>query len=133
MCTQEAGEWTMKPPMLNQDELRMVKESILIPVMLDYLESDIHTAHTAGFKLDLILIRGLKKVQDDIINEHYVLKKQLRERGIKVLPEERTKMGIEADYLCRGYQHHMTLLWGTVRTEALKKASEYTGVKLTDG
>jgi hypothetical protein len=26
----------------------------------------------------------------------------------------------------------MTLLWGTVRSEALKKASQYTGVKLTD-
>ncbi|WP_239616238.1 hypothetical protein [Cohnella mopanensis] len=123
----------MKPPMLDQEELRMVKESILIPVMLDYLESDIHMAQSAGFKLDMILIRGLKKVQDDIINEHYSIKKQLRERGIKVLPEARTKMGIEADYLCRGYQHHMTLLWGTVRTEALKKASECTGVKLTDG
>jgi hypothetical protein len=123
----------MKPPMLNQEELRMVKESILIPIMLDYLESDINTAHSAGFKLDLILISGLRKVQDDIINEHYLLKKQLRERGIKVLPEKQTRTGIEADYLCRGYQHHMTLLWGTVRTEALKKASQYTGVKLTDG
>lgn len=123
----------MKPPMLNQEELRMVKESILIPVMLEYLQSDIDTAHSAGFKLDLILIRGLQKVQDDILTEHYWLKKQLRERGIKVLPEQQTRTGIEADYLCRGYQHHMTLLWGTVRTEALKKASQYTGLKLTDG
>jgi len=123
----------MKPPMLNQDELRMVKESILIPVMLDYLASDINTAHSAGFKLDLILIRGLEKVQDDLINEHYAIKKQLRERGIKVLPEQRTEMGIEAGYLCRGYQHRMTLLWSTLRTEALKKASDYTGIKLMDG
>ncbi|MDF2716562.1 MAG: hypothetical protein K0R28_3487 [Paenibacillus sp.] len=111
----------------------MVKESILIPLMLDYLESDIQTAQSAGFKLDLILICSLKKVQDDIINEHYEIKKQLRERGIKVLPEARTRLGIEADYLCRGYQHHMTLLWGTVRTETLRKASDYAGVKLTDG
>lgn len=123
----------MKPPMLNKEELRMVKEAILIPVMLDYIQRDIHTAHSAGFKLDLILIRGLQKVQDEIINEHYLLKKELRERGIKVLPEKQTRTGIEADYLCRGYQHHITLLWGTVRTEALKKASRYTGVQLTDG
>jgi hypothetical protein len=111
----------------------MVKEAILIPVMLDYLQSDIETVHTAGLKLDLIFIRGLTKIQDDIINEHYVLKRELRARGIKLLPEKQTRAGIEADYLCRGYEHHMTLLWGTVRTEALKKASHYTGVKLTDG
>lgn len=123
----------MKPPMLNKEELRMVKEAILIPVMIDYIQRDISTAHSAGFKLDLILIRSLQKVQDDIINEHYSLKKQLRERGIKVLPEKQTRTGIEADYLCRGYQHHIALLWGTVRTEALKKASQYTGVQLTDG
>jgi hypothetical protein len=123
----------MRPPMLKQEELRMVKEAILIPVMLDYLQSDIEAANLAGFKLDLILIRTLQKVQDDIINEHYVLKRELRARGIKLLPERRSRMGVEANYLCRGYEHHMTLLWGTVRTEALKKASEYTGVKLTDG
>lgn len=123
----------MKPPMLNQEELRMVKEVIVIPIMLDYLQSDINTVHSAGFKLDLILIRSLTKVQNDIINEHYILKRELRSRGIKVLPEKQTKGGIEVDYLCRGYQHHMTLLWGTVRSETLKKASHYTGVKLTDG
>jgi hypothetical protein len=123
----------MRPPMLKQEELRMVKEAILIPVMLDYLHSDIEAAHSAGFKLDLILIRTLQKVQDDIINEHYALKRELRARGIKLLPENRSRMGVEANYLCRGYEHHMTLLWGTVRTEALKKASQFTGVKLTDG
>ncbi|MBO9597219.1 MAG: hypothetical protein J7559_05290 [Cohnella sp.] len=123
----------MKPPVLSKDELRLVKDAIVIPVMLDYLQSDIDTARKAGFKLDLILVRGLQKVLDDLINEHYELRKALRERGIKLFPEKRTRAGVEAAYLCRGYEHQLTLLWGTLRTEALRKASEYTGVKLTDG
>jgi hypothetical protein len=88
----------MKPPMLDQEELRMVKEAILIPIMLDYLECDINTAHSAGFKLDLILIRGLKKVQDDIINEHYLLKKQLREKCCRRSRRERESKRI----ICAG-------------------------------
>ncbi|WEK54778.1 MAG: hypothetical protein P0Y55_01480 [Candidatus Cohnella colombiensis] len=120
----------MKPPVLSKEELRMVKEAILIPIMLDYLESDIHMAHSAGFKLDLILINGLKKVQNDIIDEHYGLKRGLRERGIKLLPVRQTRAGLEVDYLCRGYTHQMLLQWGTVRTETLKKASVYTGIAL---
>lgn len=123
----------MKPPVLSKEELRLVKDAMVIPVMLDYLQSDIDTARTAGFKLDLILVRGLQKVLDDLIAEHYAVRRSLKERGIKVFPEKRTRAGVEAAYLCRGYEHRLTLLWGTLRTEALRKASEYTGVKLTDG
>ncbi len=123
----------MKPPVLSKEELRLVKDAMVIPVMLDYLQSDIDTARTAGFKLDLILVRGLQKVLDDLIAEHYAVRRSLKERGIKVFPEKRTRAGVEAAYLCRGYEHRLTLLWGTLRTEALRKASEYTGVRFTDG
>ncbi|MCD9020415.1 hypothetical protein [Cohnella silvisoli] len=73
------------------------------------------------------------EVQNDMISEHYGLKRRLKERGIKLFSEKQTGTGIEADYICRGYRHHITLLWGTVRSEAIKKASYYTGFILTGG
>jgi len=123
----------MKPPMLTQDELHMVKESILIPLMLYYIHSDIQKIHQAGLRLDLLLANGLEKVQDDILSEHYTVKQQLKERGIKVISQRQTDSGIEAEYLCRGYQHRMALLWDIVNTETLKKVSHYSGFQLTSG
>jgi hypothetical protein len=120
----------MKPPLLSSEEHQMVKDYLIIPVMLDYVHSDIETANKAGFKLDLVLVLSLQKVQDQILHEHLALKRNLRERGIKVFPERRTQTGIEAVYLCRGYQHNMTLLWDIIRTEILKKASHHVNISL---
>ncbi|MFC0213134.1 hypothetical protein ACFFK0_11830 [Paenibacillus chartarius] len=120
-------------PLATEGEMRLVRDFLIIPVLLDYLDNDIKTAQTAGFKLDLLLIRGLKKVQDEIVKEHYVIKRTLRECGIRVQTERRTRYGIEAEYLCRGYKHQTSLLWDTIRTAVLTKASEYANIKLTSG
>ncbi|UJF32158.1 hypothetical protein [Paenibacillus hexagrammi] len=123
----------MNAPLLSKDELQMVKEALILPIMMDYIQDDIHLANQSGFKLDLLLVHSLEQVQGQIFQEHYALKRALRERGIKLFPEKRTDTGIDADYLCRGYTHHITLLWDILRTEVLTKASHYMNVKLTSG
>lgn len=112
------------------EERAMVKDAIVIPVMLNYIDNDISTIQKSGLNTDLVLVNGLKKVQDDIINEHIRIKRQLRERGIKIVQETRSNSSIESEFLCRGYNHKMSLLWSTVRTEVLNKASQYTGINL---
>ncbi|QMV40223.1 hypothetical protein [Cohnella cholangitidis] len=118
------------PRNVTNEERAMVKDAIVIPVMLNYIDNDISTIQKSGLNTDIVLVNGLKKVQDDIINEHIRIKRQLRERGIKIVQETRSKSSIESEFLCRGYNHKMSLLWSTVRTEVLHKASQYTSINL---
>jgi hypothetical protein len=118
------------PMNVTKEEQRRVKDHLIIPVMLDYLEEDISVIQKSGLKTDLILIAALKKVQDDILNEHFGIRMDLRKAGIKVYDEQRTKTAIEARYLCRGYEHRISLLWSLVRTEVLNKVSGYTGIRI---
>jgi hypothetical protein len=119
-------------PLLSKEELRMVKEAVIFPVMLDVIQSDMEKVSGVGIRLDLLIIASLKQVQVQLFKDHHTLKVELRQRGIKIITDRRTALGIEAEYLCRGYQHQLSLLWGVVRTEILQKASDSLNISLTD-
>lgn len=116
------------PSLISKEESQLVRDYLIIPVMLDYIESDISVIQDSGLKTDLILIRSLKKVQEDIRNEMFGIRLSMGKLDIKVYENRRSKLGIDAQYVCRGYHHRMSLLWSTIRTEVLLKASRYTGV-----
>jgi hypothetical protein len=123
----------MKPPLLTPEEMEQVKDAVVIPVMLDYIRDDLDAVRKAGLRLDLIVMQGLRLMQDRIIAEHYELKRTLRRQGIKITSIRTSAAGIDAAYLCRGYEHRMRLLWDTVRTAVLQRASRYTHISLTEG
>lgn len=119
------------PGKVTDNERQLVKEFLVIPVMLEYVEGDISMIRQSGLRTDLILIGSLKKVHDAILFEHFGVKLRLKKSGLKVYEINRSASGIEASFLCRGYHHKMTLLWSVVRTEVLNKASQYTGVQIS--
>lgn len=119
------------PGNITDNERQLVKEFLIIPEMLKYVEGDILLIRQSGLKMDLILIGSLQKVQDAIALEHLGVKLRLKKSGIKVYENNRSTLGIDASFLCRGYHHKMTLLWSVVRTEVLNKASQYTGVQIS--
>jgi hypothetical protein len=122
-----------KPPAITPEERALVKDAIILPVMLDFLQEDISTVHRMGLKLDLIIMGSLRAMEQQIITEHLNVSAAMRRRGIKLFSAKRSEAGIEGGFLCRGYRHKTYLLWSVVRAEVLKKASRYTGVRLTSG
>ncbi|WP_276352577.1 hypothetical protein [Cohnella caldifontis] len=122
-----------KPPVITPEERALVKDAIVIPAMLEFLQNDIRTVSQMGLKLDLIIVKSLQAVEQQIISEHLDVRGELRRRGIKLYAVERSDAGLEGHYVCRGYRHRISLLWSVVRTEVLRKASRYTGVTLTGG
>lgn len=123
----------MKPPLLTPEEMEQVKDSVVIPIMLDYIQDDLDAVRKAGLRLDLIVTQGLRSMQDHMIAEHYELRQTLRRRGIKITLTRTNGAGVAVTYLCRGYEHRMSLLWNTVRTAILQRASRYANISLTEG
>jgi hypothetical protein len=121
-----------KPPLLQKEELEMVKEAVLFPIMLDEIQNDIEKVKKINLKLDVLLVITLQHIQDQIFKDNRALKNELRKRGIRIYDERRTSFGIEADYKCRGYQHSLSLLWSVARAEILCKASHYMNINLEE-
>jgi len=101
----------------SEEELLMVKRSLILPIVLDVLAHDIRALQRSAAKMNAVYIKVLTALQDQVSMELFHLRRELRKRGIKVFRQERAKHGLEAEYLCRGYRHQFTMLWGVVKAE----------------
>jgi hypothetical protein len=119
-----------QPPLQTEEDLRLVKEVILLPILLDVLESDIQTFMTVPLKMDVIYIKTLQLVQDRTMSDLTILRGELRKHGIRIYEQQRTQLGVEAQYLCRGYHHKFSMLWGLVKSEVKVRLSIYMNVNL---
>lgn len=116
-------------PLPSKQEMEWVKAHMLAPVILEVLERDIGTINTVGLKMPHLYVKSLRRIQDQVEQEAYQIRKHFRTHGIKVYEMKRTELGIEAAYLCRGYHQQMFLLWSRVRSEVEEKLHVYLGIQ----
>lgn len=122
-----------RAPLVSEDELRLVKDYVLLLILLNVLDKDIETLKTIKLKMTNIYITNWLSVHQKVCSDIVELKREFRNRGIKIYEQKRTKESIVAKYLCRGYHHDLSMLWGLVKAEVEKKLSVYLGVDLTGG
>jgi len=115
---------------VTERERQLVKDYLLLPIMLDVLERDIAAIGRVKLKFPNLYTAILRSAQDAITTELHGIRKVFRHAGIKVYDEIRTKEGIEAKYLCRGYEHSMMMLWELVKVECEIRLAELLGVRL---
>ena len=112
-------------PLQTEDDLQLVKAYILLPMLLDVLERDIRALGNVKLKLGAVYIEILRGVQDRVTADVTLLRRQMRARGLKIYDEQRTERHVEVRYLCRGYHHRFSMLWGLVKAELSIRLSEY--------
>jgi len=113
------------------EDHHLVKSIVVRTLLLDVLERDMRTLGTLPLKMPEVYVLSLKKVQNDVLREMQALRKRMRKRGVKIFAENRQVQGIEALYLCRGYQQRFYMLWSFARSEVKKELSLHLNVDLT--
>jgi hypothetical protein len=98
-------------------EMHMVKQSLILPIVLDVLAHDIRVLQGSTAKMNGLYVKYLNTLQDKASLELFHLRRELHKQGIKVFRQERAKTGLDAEYLCRGYQHSFMMLWSVVKAE----------------
>jgi hypothetical protein len=119
-----------KAPLIKPDEIEMVKQYVLLPVLLNYLEQDLATLKKLQLHLSLVVAANFNTVHHELLIETANLKKQLFKRGIKIVGQQQDEAGIHIKYLCRGWNHDMSLLWGFIKAQAVIKLSGELGIDL---
>lgn len=101
-------------PLQTEEELLLIKEALILPIMIDELEQGIQYMKQHYMKMAELYIENLHHVQSITLSRMYMLKKELRNRQLKIIETEKDEYFLKASYLCRGYQHQMVLLWEVV-------------------
>jgi len=115
-------------PLQTEEELHWVKEMVILPVILDVLEKDIHALQPLPLKMPELYIQVLRRAQDQASRDLSRLRRELGKRGVKIYDQRRTTQGIEASYVCRGYHYRFSMLWGLVKAEVAQRLSVYLGL-----
>ncbi|MCE5167960.1 hypothetical protein LQV63_01335 [Paenibacillus profundus] len=118
------------PPHDGEDAF-IVKQYVIQTLILDVLERDIKRLAASGLKLADIYVQRLRQAQDDASTDLFRLRRQFRQRGIKVYEEERQEHGVRVQYVCRGYHHSFYMLRGLIRAEVRSLMQKYLHVSAT--
>ncbi|MBO2944998.1 hypothetical protein JJQ72_13555 [Paenibacillus sp. F411] len=102
-------------PLQTQEELLLVKESAVLPVLLDVLERDL--AGMEGSGLTKLYVQRVKEIQSSIMTRLSLLKHESRSRSIAIIHTRRREHSLHVSYLCRGYRHQMELQWDFVKAD----------------
>ncbi|KOP64340.1 hypothetical protein AMS62_03015 [Bacillus sp. FJAT-18019] len=117
---------------LKTEELILVKDYILLPLLLDVVENDQSILSTAALKMPVITNVLINRLQTAALADLTQVRKNMRDLGLKVYEQKKTHLGVEVEFLCRGYHHDLSMLWGLVDTEIEQKAYTYLGLDIAD-
>lgn len=114
------------------EELKMVKEYIELPYLLDVIEVDKKKIHNSELIIKNVMIRYLGSLQEQTNHTIYNLKQMLRKRDIKIIEQNKYDDRLVITYSCRGYQRSMTLLWSKVKVDVLLLLGDYMKLDIAD-
>ncbi|QYR19649.1 hypothetical protein KZ483_17315 [Paenibacillus sp. sptzw28] len=120
-------------PLQTEDEIRMVKEYLVLVVMLDLLEIEVRKLkklRSGDLRTSRIYIRKLRGIQSGLPKQLHTLHRNFKTHGMRIIEMNRAKGYIDSRYLCRGYEYEMMLQGDTVRAEIEVKLAEEFGVDL---
>lgn len=115
----------------SETDLMLVKEFLLLPILLDVLERDKRAINKASLKMKAEYIEVLDRMQDLVTQDLSKIRKQMRAHEIKVYEQQRTDIALRASYVCRGYHHSTSMLWGLVRADLMVRLGTYSGVDIS--
>lgn len=107
-------------PLLTKEELTLIKEYVLFPIVLDVLAKDTQTLKLTQLKMGSVYLSTLAELEERLTAELAGLRRRLTERGIRVYEPERDSSGVKAIYLYHGYQYTFFMLWRLVKAEVEK-------------
>ncbi|OXL83197.1 hypothetical protein BCV73_08975 [Paenibacillus sp. SSG-1] len=105
-------------PIAETDRI-LVKRYLVTQMVLTAFDRDKGNIQNSGFfKTPSLYTDLIDKAIDEAIKEITSVRKAFKNRGIKVYEERKTKLGVSAKFLCRGYHEPMEMRWAFITAEA---------------
>jgi hypothetical protein len=103
-----------------EEDIQIIKEFTLLPVLLDMLARDLDELKMHQDKIVYNhVIFYLTEVENSIYPQLQTLRSRMKQQDIKVLNTEMNALGIDVEYKVRGYIHHFKMLRSLVKAELM--------------
>jgi hypothetical protein len=111
---------SINPRMETEEDIQLIKEYTLLPILLDMLARDMDELKVNQDKIIYNhIIFYLQEVESSIYPELQMIKNKMRKQDIKILHTDMSSQGVDVEYKVRGYIHHFKLLRSLVKAELM--------------
>lgn len=110
------------------EEINLVRDYAILPIILSIVESNRRSIEDSTYSLRKLYVCAANALLDLIHADLARVRKNLKQRNIKVYEEERIDNMIQFRFNCRGYEDQFTMIRDIIRAEASVRISKYITV-----
>lgn len=110
---------------ITPEERTMIRDYILLPHMEKMVQKSITDAQYSTNILKRLYILASQKILEQIMQDIYRIRRELKQRNIKILTEEQSDLVIYHRYYCRGYEDRFGMTRDVMRAEISVQLTKY--------
>ncbi|RAP76991.1 hypothetical protein [Paenibacillus montanisoli] len=122
---QKNEEMQGKPQALSQQIMITVRDSVLLPMMMNVIEKNRKEIERSNYSLKGLYTASADALLDLVHDDLVKVKKELRELHIKVIEDDRIDDAIHYRFIYKGYEHKFALMRFVVRSEISVRLGRY--------
>ena len=107
------------------EERTMIRDYILLPHMEKMVQKSLSEIESMTTLLKRGYLMTGHRVLDEIMNDQYALRRELKMRNIRIVAEEQSDAVVYHRYYCRGYEEHFGMTREVMRSEISWKLARY--------
>jgi len=108
------------------EELTLIRDSIMYPHMLTMCDKSLQEVKQTTNLFKMQFVKLVEMIMDKTSKEMHAVRRELKNRNIKVFDEETDDGIIYYKYSCRGYEDRFGIVRETLRTEISKRFADYS-------
>lgn len=109
-----------------REELDMIRDVVLLPHLITMVQKSIEDMGLSRIALKAVVVRCLEVIMFRISDDYYALKRELKQRNIKVISEEANDGVLYFRYYCRGYEERFGIVREKLRSDVTLAMTKYT-------
>jgi len=107
------------------EEMTMIRDYILLPHMESMVKKSLNDIEYSTNVLKRLYLMAGQKVLDQIVNDSRKLKRELKQRNIRILEIKYEDFVINHHYFCRGYNDVFGITRDAMKSEISLRLSQY--------
>ncbi|RCX23084.1 hypothetical protein DFP94_101676 [Fontibacillus phaseoli] len=110
---------------ITSEERSLLRDYILLPHMEKMVQKSISDIEYSSNILKRLHLMVSQYVLNRIIRDSYKLRRELKQRSIKILSEEQADLVVYYRYYCRGYEERFGMTRDVMRSEISLRLTKY--------
>jgi hypothetical protein len=113
------------PRVPSKEELELIRDSILLPMILSIAEKNRQEVERTSYTFKPVFLKAMLIFMDVVSQDLARVKRELKQRNIKVIEDEQVDLVMYFRFICRGYEERFGMIREVVRAEISVRITQY--------